>query len=352
MNIIPLSQEPAAAVVSGVVPMPNATNRPTFNPGNNTLSWKGPVGGGPSNGDYTQQSRVLTVVGGPITSTGPNTIIEGKYATGNPAIQINHNNVTVRQCFAQITPANADTSYAIFTASGVTGLVVEDCYIDANATSNEGNAVSGVQANGPGLTNCIIRRCNAYRCAQLVRFILNSVSVIENWCHVISGADADYVEVYPVGGVCNHLLIQYNYFEGIDNSVQGADSGVNLSTGAGLPGGTIGPDVIIDSNWFVWTSTTQNIAWQSHSIANGVGGATGGNPEHLRFQCTNNGIYNAAPNGYGNGGSTLLGSPSSPADNTFDGGGLISPCSGNYVMATPTSTSGTLYPGFNGPGQL
>lgn len=338
--------KPAAAV--GPVPMPDATNRPTFNSGNNTLSWKGPVGGGPSNGSYVQQSRVLTVVGGQVVSTGDNTIIEGVYATGNPAIRISHNNVTVRQSFAQVTPANTDSTYCVFADSGVTGLVVEDCFLDGNATSNEGNGVSGTQTAGPGLTNAIVRRCNGFQIGQLVRFILNSVSVTENWCHVVSGADADYVEVYPVGGVCNHLLIQYNNFEGIDNAVAGADSGVNLSTGAGLPGGTIGPDVVIDSNWFTWASTTQSGAWRPHSIVNGVGGAVGGNPEILEFTCTNNGIYNVAGS-YGAGNSTLLGAPSSGSPTS--GGGLVHD-SGNYIMATPTSTSGVPYVGINGAGRL
>jgi len=224
------------AAPSGFIPFPDATNRPTFDSGTNTLSWKGPVGGGPSNGDYTQQSRVLTVVGGQVTSTGDNTVIEGVYAIGTiGAIRISHNNVTVRQCFAQVSPANTDSSYCIFADSGVTGLIVEDCYLDGNCTSNEGNGVSGTQAAGPGLTNCIVRRCNGFQIGQLVRFILNNVSVTENWCHVVSGGDADYVEVYPVGGTCNHILVQYNNFEGIDNAVAGADSGVNLSTGAGLP---------------------------------------------------------------------------------------------------------------------
>ena len=338
---------------SGTVPMPALTTgaglalRPFYNGGTHVLMWQGPVGGGPSNGDYTLQTATLTVVGGSITSTGPNTIIELKYATGNPAFQINHNNVTIRRCVAQITPANTDGSYAIYCAQGVTGLIVEDCYIDANANSNEGNGVSGDQTQGPGVTGCTIRRCNAFRCGQLVRFILNNVSVTENYCHEFSGADADHVEVYPVGGVCNHLLIQHNYFTGPDNSVQGADSAINLSPGAGLPGGTIGPDVVIDSNWFVWTQTVQNIAWQSHSICNGIGGRTGGNQERLTFSCTNNGIYNVA-GGYG--GPTLMGSESSGS--ATSGGGLISPCSGNYVMATPTSTTGVPYPGINGPGQL
>lgn len=337
------------SVASGIVPIPDATNRPTFDTGNNILSWKGPIGGGPSNGDYIQQSRVLTVVGGQVTSTGDNTVIEGVYAIGViGAIRISHNNVTVRQCFAQVSPANTDSSYCIFADSGVTGLIVEDCYLDGNCTNNEGNGVSGTQVAGPGLTNCIVRRCNGFQIGQLVRFILNNVSVTENWCHVVSGGDADYVEVYPVGGVCNHLLIQYNNFEGIDNAVAGADSGVNLSTGAGLPSGTIGPDVVIDSNWFTWASTTQNLAWRSHSMANGIGGGTGGGTEILEFTFTNNGIYNV-DNSYGAGNPTLLGTASSGSPTS--GGGLIHD-SGNYIMATPTSRTGIPYVGANGPGRL
>ena len=338
---------------AGGVPfaMPSALNRPVYNAPN--LSWYGPIGGGPSGPGalYFRQSRTLTNVGGQVVSTGAGTVIEGVYATGNPAIRISHNNVTVRQCFAQVSPANTDASYCIFTDSGVTGLVVEDCYLDGNATSNEGNAVSGTQTAGPGLTNCIVRRCNGYQIGQLVRFILNSVSVLENWCHVVSGGDADYTEVYPVGGVCDHLLIQYNNFEGIDNAAGGADSGVNLSPGAGLPSGTIGPDITIDSNWFVWPGAPNNIAWQVHAMANGIGGGTGGGTETLEFTFTNNGIFHylGGSLGYGAGNSVLLGTASSGSPTS--GGGLIHD-SGNYIMATPTSLTGVPYVGANGSGRL
>lgn len=336
---------------SGAVPMPALTTgaglaqRPVFSASTNVLSWQGPVGGGPSNGDYTLQSRVLTPRGA-VSSTGPNTVIEGLNISGNPAITINHNNVTVRQNRVVNQPSSG--AYNIWIAAGVTGTVIEDNLLDANG-ANTANADESNNISGPNLavTGVTIRRNTALNTAQMVRFTLNNLSSTENYVSKISGADADMLgEVYPNGGVCDNLEFRYNYIDGSDNAIQGVNSGINLSTGAGLPGGTIGPNVVIDSNWFVWKSTTQNVAWQSHAICNGVGGATGGNSERLSFQCTNNGIYNA---GGSYGSSTLLGTPSSGSA-TIDGG-LIRD-SGNYVMATPTSRTGTPYPGINGPGRL
>jgi parallel beta helix pectate lyase-like protein len=335
------------------VPMPALTTgvglakRPVFNATTSTLSWQGPMGGGPSNGDYTMQSRGLTSVTIPLSSVASGAVIEGLDVQAFVPVAINHNNVTIRQCRIRNMPFNTDGSYGVMIADGVTGTIIEDCLLDGNADSNEGNCVSGPNI---AVTGCTIRRCTAFRTGQLVRFTLNNVTVTECYCHKVAGADADFIEVYPNGGVCNHLLFQYNVFRCEDNSVQGANSGINLSTGAGLPGGTIGPDVVIDANWFVWVDPRPNVAWQSHSINNGVGGAAGGNREYLQFRCTNNGIYNVQPNGYGGDGSTLLGAPSD-GTGTIDGG-LITPCSGNYVMATPTSRTGAPYPGINGPGQL
>lgn len=335
------SQPPAA---SGLPPMPDATNRPTFNSGNNTLSWKGPLGGGPSNGSYVQQSRVLTVVGGQVVSTGPNTVVEGVYATGNPAIQINHNNVTVRQCHAQNIPANTADTLGINIATGVTGTIIEDCLLDGNSNSNEGNCVSGPSST---VTGCTMRRNNCFQAGQAIRYTLNNISFTENYCHNIAGADSDWFECYPNGGTCNHLLVQYNLFTGPDSSVAGSDSGVNLSTTSGLPAGRIGPDVVIDSNWFVWDFANTG-AWFLHSLVNDNAGTAG---EVLEFTFTNNGIYNrnGIPDGFGNSG-IVFGTKSAASD-TVAGGGLIHD-SGNYVMATPTSRTGTLYSSPNGAGRL
>jgi hypothetical protein len=338
MRIVLLSQEPAATIVTGVVPMPSLASgagfalRPIYNTATHVLTWEGPVGGGASNGDYTQQTRTLTVVGGSVTSTAANTIIEGKYATGNPAIQINHNNVTVRHCFAQTTPVDSDSSITISIKAGVTGTIIEDCYLDGQGVNNDTNGISDFATWG--VNGVTVRRCHFDRYGQCIRFTLNNVNFIENYCHRLAGADSDYVECYPNGGLINNLLIQYNYFIGPDNAINGGDSALNMTTGSGLPVGPIGPNIIVDSNWMVRTETTQVDAWQYHFICNDRSSGSS-----LEWTATNNGFYSAKAGAVW--ASTSSGSPTA-------GDGLIHD-SGNYVMSSPTSRTGSL---INGTGRF
>jgi hypothetical protein len=319
-------------------------NRPIFNSGTNVLTWTGPTGGGPSGPgtNYFQQSRTLSVVGGSVSSIADNSVIEGVFATGNACINVNHNNVTVRQCAAQITPANTDNSYCIVIAAGKTGTIIEDCFLDGNADSLEGNCVGGGNLAPPTITGCTMRRNHCFRAGQAIRYVLNNISFTENYCHKVAGADADWFECYPNGGTNDHLTIQYNVFAGPDDSVAGSDSGMNFSTASGLPAGTIGPNILVDTNWFVWDAPNTG-AWLFHSLVNDT---TGGGS--LEFTFTNNGIYNVNGTPAGNG-SILFGAASSGSPTS--GGGLVHD-SGNYVMATPESLTGTLYAGVNGAGRL
>jgi hypothetical protein len=239
------------------------------------------------------------------------------YITGNPAVTVNHNNVTIRQCFLQTTPANSDSSVTVHVGPGTTGTVVEDCYLDGQGTTNDTNGVSNIDTWA--ISNVTVRRCNFYRYGQCIRFTLNNINFIENYCHQCAGADSDYIECYPNGGAINNLLIQYNYLTGPDDSVQGGDSAINMTTGSGLPVGNIGPNIIIDSNWMVRTEATQADAWQYHFICNdrSSGGA-------LEFTLTNNGFYSAKA------GAVWW----STTDGTIHE-------SGNYVMSSPTSRTGT-----------
>jgi hypothetical protein len=341
---------------SGMVPMPALTMgvgsdgnplalRPVYDVGAGALSWQGPLGGGPSNGDYTLQNLRLTNVGGSVSSSGANTTIEGKYATGNPAISINHNNVTLRRCFGQVTPANTDNAYCVVIATGVTGTIIEDCYFDGQGDSNEGNGIGGGSLAPPTVSQCTVRRCHFFQCGQAIRYVVNNISFSENYCHKVAGADADWFECYPNGGSNDHLTIQYNVFAGPDDSVAGSDSGVNFTTGSGLPAGNIGPNILVDSNWFVWDFANTG-AWQFHSIVNDCDGATG---SRLEFTFTNNGIFNK--NGTPSGGGSILFGSASSGSATASGGGLVHD-SGNYVMGTTTARTGTLYAGANGAGRL
>ena len=324
---------------AGAVPMPSAANRPSFS--GSTLSWSGPVGGGASNGDYTPQTQVLTT-SGPVTTSSANQIIQNLHITGgDPGVQVNHNGVLIRRCY-MVNTLNVDETHGVFITAGITGTVIEDCFFNGNNSSSEGNGVSG---DNFAVSSCTIRRCHFHLCAQAIHYTLNNVNFTENYCDQWSGGDSDFFEVYPVGGSCNNLLVQYNYFTGPDNAVHGGDSGINLSTSAGLPNGKIGPNVVIDTNWFVRTDSGQQDAWQYHSIVNDTRGGAG---ERLEFTFTNNGIYNVMGTPAYNT-SILFGAPSSGA--TQNGGGLVHD-SGNYVMSNPTSLTGTLYQGGKGAGRL
>jgi hypothetical protein len=263
---------------------------------------------------------------GDMTTTSDGQIIEGLNIVGT--LTIANANVTVRQCHIIYPTADSANTNQIFQQAGATtGLVVEDTALDGNAILGQGNT-GNISGSNSAVTGAIVRRNNMYDSEQGVRYTLNDVSITENYFHTIGGVDADQIEIYPggdsPGGVCNNLFIQYNYFTGPDNSQGGYNSAINMSTAAGLPAGTIGPNITIDTNWFVNCPSV-------HTINNDT---TGGGT--LGFSFTNNGIYNVA-GGYGS--STLFGS----------GDGTVSPNSGNYIMATPSSLTGALY---NGTGQL
>jgi len=308
--------------VAGSVPVPGATNRPVYNTATQVLTWAGPVGGGASTATYTQQTRTLKA-SGPVTTTAPGQIIEGLRITGSGAIDhgvitVNHNNVTIRQNSIMETTVDKPDKYTIFIAAGVTGTVIEDNEIDGNALGGEGNTscVSGDTPNGPGVNGIIMRRNNCERSEQAIRFVLNNVQFTENWCHAIGGTDADWVEVYPVGGLCDNLLIQHNTFDGTDNPQGGADAGVNFTTGSGLPTGNIGPNISVDSNWFTNWPTVHAVNFDDSS-----GGS-------LQFSFTNNGFYNFQDN--------------------LTPGGTLKANSGNFIMLTPTSLTGAALHGNGG----
>lgn len=348
------SQVPMPSLSIGS-PATGLAQRSTFNSGTSVLSWQGPVGGGPSNGDYTPQTRTLTS-SGRITTSSNGQVIEGLNIVGGDAtggsnpILVLHNNVVIRQCFIQYSPAATVTfgDHCIAVSDITTGLVVEDCMIDGNGDAGEGNGIGGWNAGAGNFSNAItgatVRRNQFFRCGQAIHYTLNNISFTENYCGTFSGADADWFECYPNGGSCDHLLVQYNYLAGPDDSVAGSDSGVNFSTSAGLPAGNIGPNITVDSNWFVWNAANTG-AFILHELVNDCGGTAG---ERLEFTFTNNGVFNRdqVPAG---GSGFLFGTHSGTA--TGAGGGLVHD-SGNFIMATPTSRTGVPYVGTNGAGRL
>lgn len=327
--VLPLT---VAAHAQTVPPIPSAANRPTI--AGEVLSWAGPVGGGASNGTYTVQHRTLTKVGC-VTTTADNQVIEGEdiQCSGgldHGALTIKNNGVIIRQNRVLETTAAKPDKYTIFVAKGVTvAPIIEDTLIDGHALNGGGgtSCVAGdVGQGGPGVAQIIMRRDTCQRSEQALRYVLGgpnllpgsryAVEMTENWCHLMGGQDADWLEIYPDGtkGLVNNILAQYNTFDGTNNKAKGSDSGVNLTTASGLPAGTIGPNILVDHNWFIHWTTVHFI------VADASGGGS------LSFGFTNNGILKGF---YDN---------ASPADGVAANGG-------NYIMSTPTSLTGPLYHG-------
>ena len=320
---------PNTTVISsggGNPPIPSTSNRPQFNTGTNVLSWAGPVGGGPSNGTYTPQTRTLTNSAA-ITTTAANQVIQGLniVGTGNGIVTIAHNGCTLKQCRVFDSTANQHDVVLVSVNQGISGTIIEDCLLDQNATNSDSasggtSTIAGDQPAGPGVNGITARRNTCTRTEQAIRFILNNVSFTENLCIVISGQDADWFECYPVGGTNNNLTISYNLFDGGSGTAPGADSGINMTTGSGLPVGNIGPNITINSNWFTnWVGV--------HALV--FDKSSGGLLTLQSF--TNNGFFNCYSN------FQPIGAAISGAN------------SGNYTMATATSTSGAL---LNGTGAI
>ena len=306
----------SATLPGGGVPIPGTSNRPQYNSGTNVLSWSGPVGGGPSTGTYTPQTLTLTNSGA-VTTTAANQVISGLNitGTGNGVVTIAHNNCTLRQCRVFDSTGNVSNVYLVYVNTGITGTIIEDCLLDQNSPSGgaTGNStIAGDESAGPGITGITVRRSSCTRSEQAIRFILNQVSFTENYCYFFGGADADWFECYPVGGTCNNLDIEYNTFDGGSGAYPGADSGINFTTGSGLPTGNIGPTITVNSNWFTnWVGV--------HAV--NIDSSSGGFIEMVAF--TNNGFTTNSLPDLGN-----------------SAGSTITTNSGNYVMTTPTSTTG------------
>lgn len=303
-------------------------NRPQI--GGGILSWIGPLGGGPSTGIYAPQSSTLTS-SGPVVTTADGQVIEGLNIVADASLDaglvtIRHNNTTVRQNnFLGKTADQVDRVF-IFIAAGVTGTVIEDNLCDGNCRNGSGGTDF---ISGPGgvFKNATIRRNCFFRTENAISSPNDNVVIEENYFGEIGGSDADHIEGYPRGGSVQNLRIRYNTFDGTDNAQHGADSGINLTTGSGLPLGPIGPGIDISYNMF--TNWPQIHPVNFDDTNNGAGGAGNLNIDSL----VGNGFFNCQTPSAG-----LAGPNSSIKVN-----------SANYIAATPTSTSGAL---INGTGKI
>ena len=197
---------------------PSVLNRPTYTSGTNTLSWIGPVAGGPSTANDVVQSRVLTNSGGLISSSNGQ-IFENLNVTGGNSsgmVQITHNNVIVRRC--RLVNTSGAGFGPVVSWSGSNGLI-EDCLVDgASTTSGPNNSQNGVDPYAA--TGLVMRRLNVQNCENHIRSALNG-TVIDCWLHAAAGADADLIELDCNNGsaAINGWTIQHNTGDGGDTHV-------------------------------------------------------------------------------------------------------------------------------------
>lgn len=292
-----------ATVASGVIPMPSFANRPSYDTGSHVLTWTGPgpTGGVTTASDY-QQTRVLSVQAGNITTSANGQVIEG-IALTNGWIDIQHNNVIVRQCYVH----GADGEAQLYIEPTTTGTIIEDCEMSSDTLGTTQAGVGNIGGIGAEHAyNSIIRRNNLHSNEQAV--MLRSTSsytyITDNLIHSPRGFDCDMLEMY---GGANNIFVDHNTFTLGPSAAGGFNSAINMTNWDG----TIGPTIEITNNWFIECGSFFTICDDN---SQGGGSCVCG-----KFQ--NNGFYN----------------PPSYRRDTI----TITLNSGNYNMATQTSLTGT-----------
>lgn len=282
-----------ASGYDNLVNWPSVLNRPTLS--GNTLSWIGPVGGGPSTANDIAQSRVLTPSGA-VSSSSNGQIIEGLKITSNGAIALNitHTGVKVRQC--------AVIGGAFIQSVGNNDTILEDCLSDATG-SNQSSGLIKFRT---------ILRCNVFKFENNITTSgtnLTNATLEDNWLHGAVGPDADLIELYSA----NTVLVRHNSFDGTDSTAGLLNAGLNMTD----QDGTV-INITVDNNAYINLPHTQ--------ICDD-GSKSGGT---VSFGATNNGYFNP-------GGALRLNVSSA-----------CSPNSGNFVMATEDAISGALVNGGTG----
>lgn len=178
---------------------PDASNRPTLS--GLTLAWIGPIGGGPSTANDASQSLDLDSSGG-ITASTPGQIISGLKCSG--AIIITANNVTIRQCAIA-----SNATACIDINPGVTGTLIEDCFIDGLGTQTFPNGGFNIRQQGNG--SLTTRRCQMVRSGNAWNITgLGPSLLVDNYAwNMQSGGGPHYDQLQADGGLSN-LTVSHN----------------------------------------------------------------------------------------------------------------------------------------------
>lgn len=284
---------------------PSSLNRPSYSSG--TLTWIGPTAGGPSTSTDQVQSHALTLYNAPYITSADGEVVE--YLDIRGSIYIGHNNVTIRRC-RQL----GGDFMNISVGGGTTGTVIEDCIIDGTGgtNANQPNSTYHGISKRPNyvIQNVTVRRCVLKGTANQIVTAKNTV-IKDNWFHGNTDTDDDQCEMY---GGTNNVVIEHNTFDSSDAAHQ-INAGVNLTDTYTEGGGVL--NVQVTNNTFL--NCKYGIC-DSDDYLGGNGTVT--------WTCVNNGFYQCSQ--------------------IRRGASTVTSNSGNYIMATPTSTSGTPV---NGTGQ-
>lgn len=283
----------SVSIVCSQLPWPSLANRPSISGG--TISWTGPVAGGPSTVNDTSQTHALTTHTGDFTTTSNGQIVQYQDITGNFILQ--HNSVTLSQCRVQ------GVIFPFSIPSGHTGFVMEDC----DFGSIDGVATPLFAGNGSGaIINTTIRRCASHDVENNLTAYALGVILKDCIFFNVSGADSDQWELYTTiaagdngVGSTNSVVICNNTYQGplLSGVYNSAVNLTNGNSGSGFSTGTIGPDIFVDHNFF------NDCAPVTGHIVNDDNAQGSGS---VQWNATNNGFFRTVGQSYRIGRSTMV----------------------------------------------
>lgn len=196
---------------------PSADNRPVYNTSTGVLSWTGPLGGGPNNGNPVPQSRGPLTVTNDYHTSANGEVVQGYQIgqIGNPMrVYVDHNNVTIKQCViygdyfgVQIGTNGTSQPY---------GCVVEDCLIQGALNTHGTNGVAG---DGSLVGGSIVRRNNITAFENGIFQCEPNQQFTDNWIHDLYFDPAtSHTDGIQSTGSFTSLLIQHNAIYSIDTS--------------------------------------------------------------------------------------------------------------------------------------
>lgn len=230
---------------SGDNAWPSLANRPIITSGNPSsagavLSWVGPLGGGPNNGNPVPQSITL-----PAPTSGQTISSSGTYTGLNlsDTLTITASNVTIQQSYIN---TSGGFNVVGINATGIANVVIEDCEIVGGGASSGVTGQNGVFINNNTGTGIIIRRNNIFSSGNGVTPGDAPYTVTDNYIHDLAGAAATHFNGIEDNGHTTHdgaaVLIQHN---SINNNLQDQTDALYLSNLGNLTNVTVNDNMLV-----------------------------------------------------------------------------------------------------------